>query len=192
MPLTDLLASLDAQAAAELEEVTAVQRAQAADLRATARRDAEQLRDHAVEEARTQAETDAATMLNTVTAGIRHRRDEALHRELDRLLEAVRERVRAAPGTPEGDAATVALLREALTVLPDATSIRVHPDHVVAAGQVVADHPGAPGISADLDQLGAVVADGHGRRVVNTADERLAAVWPAIRVRVAASWRRLG
>lgn len=191
MPLTDLLESLDARAAAELNQVTAAQQAQADDLREAAVRDAEQLHQQTVRDAAAQAETEAASQLAELTSRLRHREDEAVHHELDQLWADVWTRLQALPGTAEGHAATGTLLREALQLLPEATTVRVHAAHAEAAHQVVADRPGRPpAIVADLDHLGAVVSDDHSHRVVNTVPERLTAVWPALRTGAATSWRR--
>lgn len=184
MPLSDLLRSLDADAARELEATLAEQQAAADQVVADAERRAAALIAETTAAARAEAEEEARRRLAEATAAARRRIREATEAELDALLGELRDRLAGLPGTPTGREATRALLAEALEVLPSADRIRVHPRHVADVGEQAGGRP----VEGDLAELGAVVADSAGRSVVNTVDVRLAALWKRSRAGLVRSW----
>lgn len=184
MPLTDLLRSLDADAARELEATLAEQQAAADAVVADAERRAAALIAQTTAAARAEAEEEAGRRLAEAAAAGRRRVRAAAEAELDALLGDLRDRLAGLPGTPTGREATRALLAEALEVLPSADRIRVHPRHVADVG----DLAGGRAVEGDLTELGAVVTDPAGRSVVNTVGVRLAAVWERARAGLVRSW----
>lgn len=183
MGLSDLLAGLKAEAAAEEAQRDVETRAEVARIGAAAQAEARLLREQALrtveDEVRAEAEVRRARARLAAAATVRQAREEAfaeLLAEVRRRLETVRE----SPGYP---AVLRTLLRESLTALPAATVLRVDPRDERLAAQLLGELSAELELAATLETAGGVeLARGEERVVRNTVEERFANAEPALRL----------
>jgi vacuolar-type H+-ATPase subunit E/Vma4 len=183
MALRDLLTALEEEGAAEHEKALQDRRRQADQLLADAHERGARIQADVVTAAEAAARQEAEDLLITArfTArrAVRTARDDAL----EEVLGQVREQLLAVPGSPDGPATAAACLEEAVTAMPQATTVHVHPADAAtlrpeATVQVV----------ADLERGGAIAEDDQGRYIDNTYLTRLANTWPEIRAELSGSW----
>jgi V/A-type H+-transporting ATPase subunit E len=183
MALRDLLTALEEEGAAEHEKAQQRRRREAAQLLADAHERAAKIHEDAVTAAETAARQEAETLL--ITARFRARRAARTARDdaLEELLGQVREHLLALPGSPDGPTMAAACLEEALTAMPRATKVHVHPADAATL------RPGtAATLVTDLDTGGVIAEDDQGRYIDNTYLTRLANLWPEIRAGLSGSW----
>jgi V/A-type H+-transporting ATPase subunit E len=183
MALRDLLAALEEEGAAEHEKAQQDRRREAAQLLADAHERAAKIHQDVVTAAETAARQEAETLL--ITARFRGRRAARTARDdaLEEVLGQVREQLLALPGSPDGPAMAAACLEEAVTAMPQATTVHVHP------ADAATRRPGtAATLVTDLDTGGAIAEDDQGRYIDNTYLTRLANLWPEIRAGLSGSW----
>ncbi|WP_409331592.1 V-type ATP synthase subunit E [Trujillonella humicola] len=188
MSLTDLLTSLDEDAAAELDRARQAAADEASRITGQARAEADAARAEALAEAERRgtraADRTVAAARADAAAQVRAAQDEALRE----VLERTRARLAGLRGTPASGAVLERCLTEALGALAAPAVVRVDPRDAALARELVARH-GDLGLRTDLDTWGGcVVADTGGRFVDNTLEARLEAAWPASRAAVAARW----
>jgi vacuolar-type H+-ATPase subunit E/Vma4 len=185
MALRDLLTALEEEGAAELEKVQRQRRREAAQLLADAHERAAKIHQDVVAAAETAARQEAENLLITARFAARRAVRTARDDALEDVLSQVREQLLALPGSPNGPAMAAACLEEAVTAMPQATTVHVHPADAAtlwprAAVQVV----------ADLEHGGAIAEDDEGRYVDNSYLTRLANTWPEIRAGLSRSWEQ--
>jgi V/A-type H+/Na+-transporting ATPase subunit E len=183
MALSDLLAGLKAEAAAEEARLDAETRAEVTRIDAAARDEARILQEQALraveDELRGEAEARRARARLAAAATVRQAREEAFHEflaEVRRRLEAVRE-------SSSYLKVLRALLRESLTALPAAAVLRVDPRDERLAADLLGEFGAELEIAATLETLGGVeLTCGEDRVVRNTVEERFANAEPALRL----------
>jgi V/A-type H+-transporting ATPase subunit E len=183
MALSDLLAGLRAEAAAEDARLDVETRAEATRIDAAAHDDARILKEKAlrmaVVELRGEAVTRRARARLAATAAVRQAREEAFHEflaEVSRRLDAIRE-------SPSYPTVLRALVRESLTALPAAAVLRVDPRDERLAADLLAELGAKLEIAGTLETAGGVeLARGEDRVVRNTVEERFANAEPALRL----------
>jgi len=183
MTLSDLLAGLKAEAAAEDAQLDAETRAEANRIDAAAQDEARMLQEQALraveDELRAEAETRRARARLAAAAAVRQAHEDAFHEflaEVHRRLDAVRE-------SPSYPTVLRALLRESLTALPAAGLLRVDPRDERIAADLLVELGANLEIAATLETAGGVeLARGADRVVRNTVEERFANAEPALRL----------
>ena len=183
MPLRDLLAALEEEGAAELEQSRRDRHQQAVRIIADAREQGVHARAEAVASAEESVRPEARSLVVTARADARRALRTARDDALQAVYAQIREQLLQLPGTAAGAVGTQACVDEALAALPGATSIRVH--RADAAG--LRSGLGVR-VEADLTTGGAVAEDDEGRYVDNSFPTRLANAWPTLRVRLSRSW----
>jgi vacuolar-type H+-ATPase subunit E/Vma4 len=183
MTLVDLLAGLEAEAAAETARLEAETQQEADRLVEEARAEAQVLREQATRagevELQREAEQRRALARLAAAATVREAREDAFAR----LLAEVRERLDALREGDDRRAALRELTREGLAALPAATTLRVDPRDERLAAELLAELGAKVEVVAALETAGGVeLADGAGRTVRNTIEERLANAEPALRL----------
>jgi vacuolar-type H+-ATPase subunit E/Vma4 len=183
MTLVDLLAGLEAEAAAETARLEAETQQEADRLVEEARAEAQVLREQATRagEVELQREVEQRRALARLAAAatVREAREDAFAR----LLAEVRERLDALREGDDRRAALRELTREGLAALPAATTLRVDPRDERLAAELLAELGAKVEVVAALETAGGVeLADGAGRTVRNTIEERLANAEPALRL----------
>ena len=183
MALRDLLTALEEEGAAEHEKALQDRRRQAAQLLAAAHERGAKIHQDVVTTAETAARQEAENLL--ITARFKARRAARTARDdaLQQVLSLVREKLLALPGSPDGPTMAAASLEEAVTAMPPATTVHVHP-----ADAATLKPQGTIQIVADLEHGGAIAEDDQGRYIDNTYLTRLANTWPAIRAELSGSW----
>jgi V/A-type H+/Na+-transporting ATPase subunit E len=183
MALSDLLAGLKAEAAAEDARLDAETRAEAARIDREAHDEARILQEEALRvvegELRGEAETRRARARLAAAAAVRQAREDAFREflaEVRRRLDAIRE-------SPSYPSVLRALLREGLAALPAAGVLRVDPRDERAAADLLAELGAEVEIAGTLETAGGVeLARGEDRIVRNTVEERFANAEPALRL----------
>jgi V/A-type H+/Na+-transporting ATPase subunit E len=183
MALEDLLAALEADAAAETARLRAETDAEALRIAETGELQARALEEHAIQanEAELLREVErrrsAARLAAAATLRDEHEACVAtLQAALRRRLESLRE----SDGYP---AVLRALIEESLAAIPSASLLRVDPRDVELARGIVRDLDVRLDLKPELDTLGGVEAiAGDGLTVRNTLEERLRNAEPALRV----------
>jgi len=175
MALSDLLAGLQAEAAAEEAVLEAETRAEVTRIGEQAQAEARLLREQALQadedELRREAEALRARARLAAAAAVRRAREDAFHE----LLVEVRARLEALRESASYPALLRALLRESLSALPAATSLRVDPRDERLAADLVAELDAELQIVATLETAGGVeLTRGEDRAVRNTVEDRLA------------------
>jgi vacuolar-type H+-ATPase subunit E/Vma4 len=185
MALRDLLTALEEEGAAEHEKAQQDRRRQAAQLLADAHERAAKIHEDVVTAAEAAARQEAENLL--ITARFRARRAVRTARDdaLEEVLSQVREQLLALPGSPDGPTMAAASLEEAVTAMPQATTVHVHP-----ADAATLRPEATIQIVADLEHGGAIAEDDQGRYVDNTYLTRLANTWPQIRAELSDSWNQ--
>jgi vacuolar-type H+-ATPase subunit E/Vma4 len=185
MALRDLLTALEEEGAAEHERAQQGRRRQAALLLADARERGAKIHEDVVTAAEAAARHGAEDLL--ITARFRARRAVRTARDdaLEEVLSRVHEQLLALPGTADGGRMAAACLQEAVTAMPQATTVRAHPAdaHTLRTEATVE-------VVADLEQGGAIAEDDQGRYIDNTYLTRLANTWPEIRAELSSSWNQ--
>jgi V/A-type H+-transporting ATPase subunit E len=183
MALSDLLAGLQAEAAAEEAALEAETRAEVTRIGEQAQAEARLLREQALhadeDELRREAEALRARARLAAAAAVRRAREDAF----DELLVEVRGRLGALRESATYPALLRALLRESLSALPAATSLRVDPRDERLAADLVAEFDAELQIVATLETAGGVeLTRGEDRAVRNTVEDRLANAEPMLRL----------
>jgi V/A-type H+/Na+-transporting ATPase subunit E len=183
MALSDLLAGMKEEAAAEEAQLDAETRAEVARIDAAAHDEARLLEERALrgaeDELRVEAEARRANARLAAAAAVRQAREESFQEflaEVRRRLESVRE----SPGYPS---VLRALLRESMTALPAAAVLHVDPRDERLAADLLGELGVELEIEATLETAGGVeLARGEDRVVRNTVEERFANAEPALRL----------
>jgi V/A-type H+-transporting ATPase subunit E len=183
MALSDLLAGLKAEAAAEADRLDAETREEVARIDAAAQADAHLFHEQALQavedELRRERETRRARARLAAAAVVRRAREDALREclaEVRRRLETVRE-------SSSYPAMLRALLREGLAALPAATVLRVDPRDERLATDVLAELDVELELVATLETAGGVELTRDEDRVArNTVEQRLANAEPTLRL----------
>jgi vacuolar-type H+-ATPase subunit E/Vma4 len=183
MALSDLLAGLKAEAAAEDARFDVETRAEATRIGAAAHDEARIIQEQALraveDELREEAETRRARARLAAAAAVRQAHEEAFHEflaEVSRRLDTIRK----SPGYPT---LLRALLRESLTALPAAALLRVDPRDERMAADLLAELGAKLEIAGTLATAGGVeLARGEDCVVRNTVEERFANAEPALRL----------
>jgi len=183
MALSDLLAGLQAEAAAEEAALEAETRAEVTRIGEQAQAEARLLREQALQadedELRREAEALRARARLAAAAAVRRAREDVFHE----LLVEVRARLEALRESASYPALLRALLRESLSALPAATSLRVDPRDERLAADLVAELDAELQIVATLETAGGVeLTRGEDRAVRNTVEDRLANAEPTLRL----------
>jgi V/A-type H+-transporting ATPase subunit E len=183
MALSDLLAGLQAEAAAEEAALEAETRAEVTRIGEQAQAEARLLREQALQadedELRREAEALRARARLAAAAAVRRAREDAF----DELLVEVRGRLGALRESATYPALLRALLRESLSALPAATSLRIDPRDERLAADLVAELDAELPIVATLETAGGVeLTRGEDRAVRNTVEDRLANAEPMLRL----------
>jgi V/A-type H+-transporting ATPase subunit E len=184
MALRDLLATIEAEATADVARLRAERRQEAAAILAEAERHARELEAAALAEAQEQERQAAQQTLAAARDASAHRvraAQEAAYQQIDRDVRTQLETVRKRGDYP---AILAALLAEACAALPAATLVRVDPaDEPLARHLLCGDEQLQ--VEATLHCAGGVeVTDGAGASVRNTVEERLTAAQPLLRALV--------
>lgn len=183
MTLVDLLAGLEAEAAAETAQLEADARAEADRIVEAARAEAEELREQAARageaELQREAEQRRAQARLAAASAVRQAHEQAFRE----LLAEVGIRLGA---LREGDAYRAvlrALVSESLAALPAAAVLRVDARDEKLAAELLGELDAELQVVADLETAGGVELEhGDGRAVRNTIEERLANAEPALRL----------
>lgn len=183
MTLVDLLAGLEAEAAADAARLEADARAEADRIVDAARAEAQALREHAARagesELQREAEQQRALARLAATAVVREAHEEAFRE----LLTEVRTRLGAVRDEPGYRSVLRALIREGVEALPAATTLRVDPRDELLAAELVGELEADLEVVAALETAGGVeLEQGDGRAVRNTLEERLANAEPRLRL----------
>ena len=183
MALSDLLAGLKAEAAAEDARLDVETRAEATRIAAAAHDEARVLQKQTLrvvgDELRREAETRRARARLAAAAALRQAREEAFQA----FLAEVRQRLEAVRESPSYPRVLRALLRESLTALPAAAVLRVDPRDERMAADLLAELGAKLEIAGTLETAGGVeLARGEDRAVRNTVEERFANAEPALRL----------
>ena len=183
MALSDLLAGLKAEAAAEEARLEAETSAEVTRIDAAAQGEARLLQEQALrvveDELRGEAETRRAHARLAAAAAVRQAREEAFRE----FLADVRRRLDAVRDSSSYPTVLRALLRESLAALPTATVLRVDPRDERMAADLLAELGVQLEIVATLETAGGVeLARGEERAVRNTVEERFANAEPALRL----------
>lgn len=183
MALSDLLAGLEAEAAAETAQLESDTREEADRILAAARAEAREIEKQASRagesELQLEAEQRRARARLESAAALRLAREEAFQE----LLAGVRAELAALREHAGYRAILGALIDETLAVLPGATVIRVDPRDARLAAALIGGLDPALRVVAELETAGGVeLASDDGRTVRNTLEERLANAEPALRL----------
>lgn len=183
MALSDLLAGLKAEADAERAQLEAETSAEVIRIGDAAQAEARQLEKEALrgveDDLRREVEAKHARARLDAVAAVRQARDDSFNECLDEIrmrLEGVRD-------TSTYPRVLRALLRESLAALPAATMLRVDPRDEGLATLLLSELGSDLEIVRTLQTAGGVeLAEGEGRAVRNTIEDRLANAEPALRL----------
>jgi vacuolar-type H+-ATPase subunit E/Vma4 len=183
MALSDLLAGLEAEAAAEEAQLEMETSAEVIRIDAAAKRAARLLREEALreveDELRREAEARRSRARLAAAAAVRQARDDSFRE----CLENVRGRLEAIRNSSSYPAVLRALVRESLAALPAATVLRVDPRDERMAADLLTELGFDLEIVGTLQTAGGVeLARGEDRAVRNTIEDRLANAEPALRL----------
>ena len=183
MALKDLLAALEADAAAETERLRAETEAEASRIVESARQEARVLEEQAL---RT-AEADVVRELERRRSEVRLAAAAKLRDEheacIAMLQAALRRRLEALRESDRYPAVLRALIEESLATIPSASLLRVDPRDVELARGIVHELDARLDLRPELETLGGVEAVANGRLTVrDTLEERLRNAEPALRV----------
>ena len=184
MTLVDLLAGLEAEAAAEAARLEAASRAEADRIVETARAEAQVLGEQAARvgesELQREAEQWRAQARLAAAAAVREAHEQAFRE----VLAEVRVRLDALREGRGYRAVLRALIHESLSALPAATVLRVDARDEGLATELVGELDLELQVVAALETAGGVeLTHDDGRAVRNTIEERLANAEPALRLR---------
>jgi V/A-type H+/Na+-transporting ATPase subunit E len=181
--LSDLLAGLQAEAAAEEAALEAETRAEVTRIEDAAQAEARLLREEALraneDELRPEVERRLARARLAASATVRQAREDGFREflaEVRRQLEIVRD-------NPSYPRALRALLRESLTALPGATVLRVDPRDERLAEDLLAELGVELEIAPTLQTAGGLeLTRSEDRALRNTVEERLVNAEPTLRL----------
>jgi len=186
MALRDLLAAIEAEAAAEAARLRAENSAAAEAILADAKRQAGEVAAAAVAAAEYEERQAGSARLAAARAAASGQVRQAQEAACQQILSDVRDQLRAVRGRGDYPEILAALIAEARAVLAAAAVVRVDP----------ADEPLARRLLQGEDQLraepvlgcggGAEVADGAGATAINTVGARLAAAETELRALIGA------
>ena len=177
MTLQALLDTMEAEGERELQVLLAGDQRRAEEILTRAREQAQEDRQARLDQATEAARLEARRIVSRAAATARVSLRDTLEQQLREVRTDVEAELAARPGTPVGTRATLALLEEALALLPTATTCHVDPAEVDAVRE---QHPQLEVIPTHLG-VGVVVVDDADRSVDNTAPSRLEAAWPLLR-----------
>jgi len=181
MALPDLLAAIEAEAAAETARLRASRRAEADAILAEARQQARDLQAEAVaaaeREERQAGHRRLAAARETAAGRVRDAQEDAYQR----ITRKARDRLRGVRGREDYPVIMASLLAEARSLLPAVNLIRVDPADEPLARLLLAGEPQVRVEPALRCAGGLEAADGRGARVRNTVEERFTAAEPALR-----------
>jgi vacuolar-type H+-ATPase subunit E/Vma4 len=183
MTLVDLLAGLEAEAAAETARLEAETREEADRIVAAARAEAQVLREQAAHagEGELQREAEQRRALARLSAAAVVR--EANEESFGSFLAEVRARLDAVRERPGYRSLLRALILQSLATLPAATVVQVDSRDERLAKDVLGELGTEAQVVAALETAGGVaLTQGDGRTVRNTVEERLANAQPALRL----------
>ncbi|MCF6735546.1 MULTISPECIES: V-type ATP synthase subunit E [unclassified Blastococcus] len=191
MSLTDLLRSLDGDAAAELDRVRRAAEDEARRITGEARADADAVRAAALADAQARGTRTANRVLAEAraeaAAHLRTAREQALHQ----VLERTQDRLAVVRESPGYGGLLTRCLTEALDALAAPVTVRVDPRDGDLARELAARQRGGLEVRPDLETWGGcMVTDAGGRFIDNTLEARLQAAWPGQRAAIAAHWSR--
>jgi vacuolar-type H+-ATPase subunit E/Vma4 len=183
MALSDLLAGLKAEAAADEARLEAETRAEVARIVAAAQTDARILQERDLrvveDELGLEAEARRARARLAAAAVVRQAREEAFHE----FLAEVRRRLEATRESSSYPTVLRALLHEGLMALPAATLLRVDSRDERMVAELLGDLDVELEIVGTLDTAGGVeLTRGEDRTVRNTLEERFANAEPGLRL----------
>jgi vacuolar-type H+-ATPase subunit E/Vma4 len=183
MALGDLLAGLEAEAAAEAARLEAETREEADRIVEAARAEARALQEQAARageaELRREAEQRRALARLAAAAAVREAREDAFRE----FLADMRARLEALRESSKYPAVLRALIRESSAALPSATTLRIDPRDASLAAGLLGELDLELDVVAALETAGGVeLASDDGRTVRNTIEERLANAEPALRL----------
>jgi V/A-type H+/Na+-transporting ATPase subunit E len=183
MTLVDLLAGMEAEAAAEAALLEAETREEAARIVEAARAEALTLQEQAAAagEAALQREAEQRRALARLAAAavVRGERENAFRA----FLAEVHARLDALRGSAAYPSLLRALIRESLAALPDAMALRVDPRDERLTADLLGELDAELEVVAALETAGGVeLEQADGRTVRNTIEERLANAEPALRL----------
>lgn len=183
MALGDLLAGLEAEAAAETARLEAETREEAERIVEAARAEARALQEQAAHageaELRREAEQRRALARLAAAAAVREAREEAFRQ----FLAEVRARLDALRESSEFPAVLRSLIRESRAALPSATTLRIDPRDASLTAGLLGELDLELDVVAALETAGGIeLSSDDGRTVRNTIEERLANAEPALRL----------
>lgn len=181
MALRDLLATIEAEAAADIGRLRAERRREAAAIIEDARRRAAELKRSAVAAAEQDEREAGERRLAAARQASAGRLREAQEAAYQQIARDVRASVLAARERDDYTAILAVLLHEARSALPAGTNV-----HVAQADQLLVRRllQGEPRLRVTVtlpDTGGVAVTDGAGAVVRNTLEDRLAAAEPELR-----------
>lgn len=182
MPLSDILAAIDAATAAEARRIEARAATAVAATAAEAERDAAAIRERRRREVEPTVVHERARRLNRARLAALRARSEAREALFAEALARARERLAHTRQTPEYPGVLASLVHEALAQLDGGATLRADPRDAALLADL------APGVtvSLDLDTWGGVEARTADGRVVvvNTLEARLAQAESQLRAAV--------
>ena len=183
MALSNLLAGLEAEAAAEAARVEAETRVEADRLVEAARAEARALQEQAARAGESELEREAeqrrARARLEVAAMLREAREEAFQG----LLAEVRAQLLSLRERADYSAVLSELIRESLAALPAASIMRVDPRYESLTAELLRELGAELDVATTLETAGGVeLATGDGRTARNTIEERLTNAEPALRL----------
>jgi V/A-type H+-transporting ATPase subunit E len=183
MSLADLLAGLEAEAAAETAGLEVETRIEEERIVEAARAEARSIQEQALlaveDEVRQEAEHQRALARLAAADAVREAREEAFRE----LLAEMRARIDTLRDDAAYPSVLRALIREGLAALPAATVLRVDPRDERLAADLLDELDANLEVRATLETAGGVELEpGDGRTVRNTFEERLANAEPALRL----------
>lgn len=184
MALHDLLAAIEAEAAADIERLRTERHREAATIISDAERRSAELEQSAVSAAE-QAEREAGeSRLMTARRAIAGRLREVQEAAYQQIATEVRAGVLAARERDDYPVILAALLHEARSALPAGNSVQVAPADELLIRQTLRDESRLR-VTVTLPNTGGVeVTDGAGAVARNTLEDRLAAAEPELRALV--------
>ena len=184
MALRDLLAAIEAEAAADIRRLRAERHREAAAIISDAERRRAELERSAVSAAE-QAEREAGERrLMTARQAIAGRLREVQEAAYQQIANDVRAGVLAARERDDYPVILAALLHEARSALPAGSNVQVAPADELVIRRLLRDEPQLR-VTVTLPNTGGVeVTDGAGAVARNTLEDRLAAAEPELRALV--------
>jgi vacuolar-type H+-ATPase subunit E/Vma4 len=184
MALRDLLAVIEADAAAETARLRAERAAAAEAIMSDARRRAGELEAAAVAAAETEERRAGELRVATARAAAGRQLLEAHEAVHQQIIDDVRDRLRSARRRDDYPRILAALIAQARAALPGATTVRVDPADEGLARRLLRAEPALRVEPSLRCAGGAEVADGYGATATNTVEARLAAAEPVLRTLV--------